>query len=108
MEHGDKSSMRWHGKRLEQLTHRERMGVLTEIAKADKEQRLRDILGKYGKYDKEQLEGAIRQMEGNIKALQSTQVAEHAKIREYRQLMADCDKRELELARAGFDADTVL
>jgi len=108
MEHGDKNSMRFAGKRIDELNHRQRMGVLTEIAKAEKEQRLRDILKKYGKFDKEQLEAAIRQMEGNIKALQATQVSEHEKIKEYRNLMGDCDLRDKELAEAGFDARTVV
>ena len=106
MEHGNKDSMRWRGQPLSELTHRQRMGILTEMAKVEKEQKLRDILNKYGKFDKEQLEGAIRQMEGNIKALQATQILEHAKIKEYRNLMADCDLRDKELSKAGFDART--
>ena len=83
------------------------MNVLTQMARIKEEQKLADILRKYGKYDKEQLEAAIRQMEGNIKNLQRVQAEESQKIREYRTMMDQCDERDRKLAEAGY-ADTVL
>ena len=104
MEHGDKTSMRFKGQRIEDLTHAQRIDVQLKVAESERKQLLEGIVAKYPKYDVIQLEAAIRQMEGNIVNLQRVQVEEHTKIKEYRNLVAECQQRDRELESNGFDA----
>tara|TARA_R110002096_G_C14661938_1_gene728450 strand:- start:44644 stop:44958 length:315 start_codon:yes stop_codon:yes gene_type:complete len=103
MNHGDPNSIRIMGKPIEQLTHAQRVDVMKQKQTAERKQQLDGILSQYPKYDIVQLEAAVRQMDGNIKQLQATQILEHNKIKEYRVHISQCEARDKRLKAAGFE-----